>query len=151
MPDATPSAGCEAAAPRTGLFWSAVNAIPPPSMRLLILLLIGLVVALQYRLWVGAGSLADLHGMQQEIDAQRMELDRLRTRNQELHAEVEDLRSGDAALEERARGELGMIKAGEAFIQVIERPKPAPAPPPESSVPQTAPAHSRAQGPAHTK
>ncbi len=40
---------------------------------------------------------------------------------------MEDLRSGEAALEERARGELGMIKPGEVFIQVIERPKPVPA------------------------
>jgi cell division protein FtsB len=118
-------------------------------MRFLILLLIAVVVALQYRLWVGAGSLADLHGMQQEIDAQRLDLERLRTRNQELQAEVEDLRTGEAALEERARGELGMIKAGEAFIQVIERPK---VPPPAPSAPEpAAPTRGSAHGPAHTK
>jgi cell division protein FtsB len=114
-------------------------------MRLLILLLIALLAALQYRLWVGAGSIADLHGMQQEIDAQRLDLERLRTRNQELQAEVEDLRTGEAALEERARGELGMIKAGEAFIQVIERPKVVPEPAPES--PSTKPAHGKSAGP----
>ena len=106
-------------------------------MRLLIVLLIVVLAALQYRLWVGAGSLADLHGLQQEIDAQRVELERLRARNQELQAEVEDLRGGEAALEERARGELGMIKAGEAFIQVIERPKPA------AAAPSAAPAQAK--------
>jgi len=123
MPDAALSAGCELTAPRTSWLWSAVGTLPRPFMRLLVVVLVALVVALQYRLWVGAGSLADLHGLQQEIAAQRQDLDRLRTRNQELQAEVEDLRTGEAALEERARGELGMIKPGEAFIQVIERPK----------------------------
>jgi cell division protein FtsB len=101
-------------------------------MRLFNVLLIVLLVVLQYRLWVGAGSRADLYGLQQEIAAQKVELDRLHVRNLELQAEVEDLRSGVAALEERARHELGMIKSGEAFIQVIERsnqPKAPPAPP----------------------
>jgi cell division protein FtsB len=96
-------------------------------MRLMLLLLIGLVVVLQYRLWVGEGSLAEVHALQQEIADQKAELERLRARNQQLRAEVTDLQSGEAALEERARGELGMIKPGEAFIQAIERPKPAPA------------------------
>jgi cell division protein FtsB len=95
-------------------------------MRLLALLLIALVAALQYRLWVGEGSLSDLRGMQDEIAAQKAELDRLATRNRELQAEVDDLRTGQAALEERARGELGMIEPGETFLQVIERPPPQP-------------------------
>ncbi len=101
--------------------------IPRLTMRLTLLLLIGLVVVLQYRLWVGEGSLAEVHALQQEIADQKAELERLRARNQQLRAEVTDLQSGEAALEERARGELGMIKPGEAFIQAIERPKPAPA------------------------
>lgn len=46
---------------------------------------------------------------------------RLRARNQELQAEVADLREGVQALEERARRDLGMIKPGEVFIQIIER------------------------------
>ena len=114
--------------------------MPLPSMRLLIVLLIVLLVALQYRLWVGPGSRADLHGLQQEIIAQKAELERLRVRNQRLQAEVEDLRSGEAALEERARGELGMIKGGEAFIQVIERSKGEPAAPVPPDIEPAAPA-----------
>lgn len=107
-------------------------------MRLFIVFLVVLLVALQYRLWVGAGSRADLYGLQNEIAAQKVELERLRVRNQELQAEVEDLRTGEAALEERARRELGMIKAGEAFIQVIERSEqPArPADPPDFPPPE---------------
>ena len=95
------------------------------AMRFALLLLIGLVAILQYRLWVGEGSLAEVYGLQQEIADQKSELERLRVRNQQLQAEVADLQSGEAALEERARGELGMIKPGEAFIQAIERPKPS--------------------------
>ena len=106
-------------------------------MRLVITLLIAVLVALQYRLWVGPGSRADLHGLKHEIVVQKAELERLHARNQELRAEVEDLRGGEAALEERARGELGMIKTGEAFIQVIDRSKAVPAAP---SPPDTEPA-----------
>lgn len=98
------------------------------SMRLAVLVLIAVVVFLQYRLWVGQGSLAELHGLQQEIVAQKADLERLRARNDELKAEVADLQNGEAALEERARDELGMIKPGEAFIQAIEHPKPPPSP-----------------------
>jgi cell division protein FtsB len=90
----------------------------------LIAVLIILVVVLQYRLWIGQGSLAELHSLKQEIALQEAEVTRLLTRNQELQAEVVDLSEGEEAVEERARTELGMIKAGEIFIQVIEKPKP---------------------------
>ncbi|MBK1693244.1 cell division protein FtsB [Chromatium weissei] len=89
----------------------------------LIAVLISLVVVLQYRLWIGQGSLAELHSLKQDIALQEAELTRLLTRNQELQAEVVDLSEGEEAVEERARTELGMIKAGEIFIQVIEKPK----------------------------
>ena len=88
-------------------------------MRILIALLILLLCLLQYRLWVGPGSLADVSNLKQEISAQREELVALRERNRALQAEVEDLRSGQSAIEERARSELGMIKEGEIFYQVI--------------------------------
>jgi cell division protein FtsB len=97
-------------------------------MRLLIVLLLVLVGFLQYRLWVGEGSLAEVHSLRQAITAQEEELERLAMRNRELQAEVDDLRTGLDALEERARVELGMIKPGEIFLQVIERPEPAKAP-----------------------
>ena len=93
-------------------------------MRRLIAVLIVLVVMLQYRLWIGQGSLTELRSFKQDIALQEMELARLLTRNQELQAEVVDLNEGEEALEERARTELGMIKAGEIFIQVIEKPQP---------------------------
>lgn len=90
--------------------------------RLLIVGLIILVAVLQYRLWVGEGSLAEVYGLKREIAAQERELERLGARNQELQAEVKDLQGGREALEERARAELGMIAEGEIFIQVIQSP-----------------------------
>ncbi|MFY9975837.1 MAG: cell division protein FtsB [Chromatiaceae bacterium] len=97
-------------------------------MRLLIVLLLVLVGFLQYRLWVGEGSLAEVHSLRQAITAQEAELEQLAARNRELQAEVDDLRTGLDALEERARVELGMIKPGEIFLQVIERREPAKVP-----------------------
>jgi cell division protein FtsB len=75
---------------------------------------------LQYRLWVGKGSLAEVSNLKQEISDLEQQLVSLRERNRALQAEVEDLRSGNAAIEERARSELGMIKQGEIFYQIIE-------------------------------
>jgi len=89
-------------------------------MRTLIGILFVLFLWLQYRLWVGEGSLAEVHNLRLEIDRQQTELQRLEQRNRVLEAEVLDLKSGLEALEERARSELGMIREGEIFYQVIE-------------------------------
>ncbi len=86
-----------------------------------LLLLLGL---LQYRLWEGEGSLDELHALRAQIDEYRAELERLEARNLALAAEVEDLRTGFEAIEDRARSELGMIQRGEVFLQVIEKEKP---------------------------
>ncbi len=89
-------------------------------MRLLIGILVLLFLLLQYRLWVGEGSLAEVNNLRHEIQNQRSELARLRARNRALQAEVDDLREGMEAIEERARNELGMVKPGEVFYQVVE-------------------------------
>jgi len=89
-------------------------------MRLIIGILLVLLLLLQYRLWVGEGSLAEVSNLQREIAAQQQELAKLRQRNRALQAEVQDLKQGLEAIEERARSELGMIKEGETFYQVIE-------------------------------
>jgi cell division protein FtsB len=89
-------------------------------MRWLLGLLVVLLVLLQYRLWVGDGSLAEVWGLYQQVEAQRQENRRLQERNQALEAEVTDLKQGLEAIEERAREELGMVREGETFYQVIE-------------------------------
>ena len=88
--------------------------------RLALLVLVGIFLVLQYRLWVGEGSLAEVNNLERQIARQQLELEELQERNQMLRAEVEDLRQGLEAVEARARGELGMIREGETFYQVIE-------------------------------
>lgn len=89
-------------------------------MRVLIGVLVVVFLWLQYRLWVGEGSLAEVHNLRQEIGRQKTELEALMQRNRVLEAEVLDLKNGLEAIEERARTELGMIREGEVFYQVIE-------------------------------
>ncbi|MES9939969.1 MAG: cell division protein FtsB [Candidatus Thiodiazotropha sp. 6PLUC2] len=88
-------------------------------MRTTIFILVILLAFLQYRLWVGEGSLAEVNNLKDEIQTLQQEMVGLRKRNDALQAEVEDLRSGQDAIEERARSELGMIKEGEIFYQVV--------------------------------
>lgn len=85
----------------------------------ILLLLLGL---LQYQLWIGEGSVPGALQLSRTLGAQRMENARLAQRNQALAAEVRDLKKGHAAIEERARTGLGMIKRGETFYQVVEEP-----------------------------
>jgi cell division protein FtsB len=92
-------------------------------MRWLVLLLLLAFGALQYRLWVGDGSLEELHTLRQQIADYKAEIAQMKARNRALLAEVEDLKHGQSAIEERARSELGMIKQGEVFLQVIEKDK----------------------------
>ncbi len=93
-------------------------------MRVLIAVLVLLLLALQYRLWVGEGSLAEVHQLRQEIGRQQQELDAMKQRNKVLEAEILDLKTGLEALEERARSELGMIRKGEIYYQVVEPQEP---------------------------
>jgi len=91
-------------------------------MRWLVWLLVVLLVLLQYKLWVGDGSFAEVWDLYQQVEMQREENQQLRERNHALEAEVQDLKQGLGAIEERAREELGMIKEGETFYQIIEEP-----------------------------
>ena len=89
-------------------------------MRKLIFFLAILLVYLQYRLWLGDGGLLELWNVHQEVEAQRDENARLRERNEALDAQVLDLKQGLDAIEERAREDMGMVKQGETFYQIVE-------------------------------
>ena len=84
-------------------------------------LFISLLAILQYDLWFGDGGLTAAWELEERIAEQKQENDRLQLRNDTLTAEVTDLKSGLAAIEERARSELGMIKEGETFVQIIDK------------------------------
>jgi cell division protein FtsB len=85
-------------------------------------MLLGLLLVLQYPLWFGSGSAVAVWRLHQQVKAQKTENRSLAERNQALIAEVIDLKHGLDAIEERARAELGMIKQGETFFQVVEPP-----------------------------
>ena len=89
-------------------------------MKALAALLITLLVLVQYRLWVGDESLAEVWRLRQAIEHQSAENVLLKSRNQRLEAEVHDLKNGLEAVEERARMELGMIRKGEIYFQIVE-------------------------------
>lgn len=89
-------------------------------MKLLIATLVLLLAVLQYQLWMGERGLRDVWRLHETVQAQEQDNQRLKERNQALAAEVKDLKQGLEAVEERARSELGMIKKGETFYQVVE-------------------------------
>ena len=80
------------------------------------LLLLGV---LQYRMWLGDGSARDVARLREEIAKQREQNEQLRERNRTLAAEVQDLKKGTTAIEERARTDLGMVGQNETFYQVV--------------------------------
>lgn len=89
-------------------------------MKPLLTILIVALLVLQYKLWFGDGNMRELWRLQEAIEAQKKENELLKERNAALQAEVQDLKKGLQAIEERARNELGMIKKGETFYQIIE-------------------------------
>lgn len=89
-------------------------------MKPIVILLSVILVLLQYRLWLSHDGLPSLLHLNRAVKVQQQQNDVLAERNQVLAAEVQDLKSGLDALEERARSGLGMIKPGETFFQVIE-------------------------------
>jgi cell division protein FtsB len=97
-----------------------------------------LLVLLQYRLWFGDGSVREVAQLQTQISAQEEQNARLRERNRTLAAEVQDLKKGTTAIEERARTDLGMVGKSETFYQVVS-PENAPPAPEPSATTQTSP------------
>ena len=93
--------------------------------RWLALLLLVLAIFLQTRLWWGAGGMREVRALRAQVQTQQADNARLRKRNALLEAEVADLKTGTHAIEAHARSELGLIKPGETFYQVVPVPGPA--------------------------
>lgn len=83
--------------------------------------LVLVLILLQMRLWSGAGSLEDINRLEHEIVAQELDNAVLQERNGILKQEVTDLKTGQDAIEERARSELGLVKKGETFYLIVEK------------------------------
>jgi len=89
-------------------------------MRLITLSLVALLLLIQYPLWLGKGGWLRVWDLENQVEAAQKKNEELKARNAKLNSEVRDLRDGTEAVEERARYELGMIKDGEIFVQVLE-------------------------------
>ena len=89
-------------------------------MKIIALVLLILFIWLQYKIWLQDGGIPEVMQLQEEVEEVKIEVQKLRDRNLSLDAEVKDLKKGLDAIEERARSEMGMIKQGEIYYQVIE-------------------------------
>jgi cell division protein FtsB len=106
-------------------------------------------LALQYRLWLSDDGVREVHRLQDAVTAQKQQNTELKERNEQLAAEVKDLKEGLDAVEERARSDLGMVGANESFYQVVAPPpadhNPAPAAAPADSATVAAKPHKTQQ------
>jgi cell division protein FtsB len=93
-------------------------------LKALTLIFVILIALLQYPLWLGKGSWLRVWDLNRQLKVQQEKNSALKARNDSLDAEVRDLKSGKAAIEERARSELGMVKQDEVFYQVLENTTP---------------------------
>ncbi|GAA0198541.1 cell division protein FtsB [Kangiella japonica] len=89
-------------------------------MKWVALVLVVILGSLQYRIWFGESSFREISQQREKADSIRKENIELEIRNQKIIAEIEDLRAGKDAIEERARYQLGMIKEGEVFIRILD-------------------------------
>lgn len=89
-------------------------------MRLVIMCLIAALLGLQYKLWVGDSSLPRWLQLKHQLEIQEEDNQQDKSRNQAISADILELKSGNQALEEQARYELGMVKEGETYYQLVE-------------------------------
>jgi cell division protein FtsB len=98
-------------------------------VRILALVFAGLIVALQYPMWLGKGGWLEVRRLDRQLAGQQEANAKLALRNEALEADVRDLKTGFEAIEERARAELGMVRGDEVFFQLQpagNRSRPAP-------------------------
>jgi cell division protein FtsB len=89
--------------------------------KLLIPALIVVFVALQYKLWVGEGSLAEVATLERDIAAQKETIEEMKKRNMAMQAEIDSFKNDQQAVEARARSDLGMIREGEIYFQIPDK------------------------------
>lgn len=90
-----------------------------PRLNIVPILLLVSLLFLQYRLWFQSGGIADMIHLKKRLAAEQSVNETLKQRNEELYLQVQGLRKNQDAMESRARQELGMIKKGETFYQVV--------------------------------
>jgi cell division protein FtsB len=89
-------------------------------MRTIIIVLIALLVALQYKLWFGEGNVREVWRLKEQVQQQAQANQALDSHNTAMEAEINDLKKGNAAVEEHARQHFGLVKPDETFYQVVQ-------------------------------
>ena len=89
-------------------------------MKVLVAILVMMLGWSQYLLWISPEGLPKVSRLRTQLQQQTQANQQLQHRNDEILADIRDLRSGNQAIEERARHDLGMVKRGETFYQVVE-------------------------------
>lgn len=89
-------------------------------MRTIGIFLILILLGLQYKLWFGEGNVFHWTQLEQKLALQKETNHKLAARNRALEADIDELKSGDQALEEQARYDLGMVKQGEVYYQFVD-------------------------------
>jgi cell division protein FtsB len=87
--------------------------------KILPIFLLVLLIILQYRFWFANGGVVDMMRLKKQLTAATQENDQLKKRNQKLTQQVQHLQNNQLAVESRARHELGMVKQGETFYQMV--------------------------------
>ena len=90
-------------------------------MRVFAVVMVLMLAILQYRLWVGDGSLAEVWALKGQVEAQGTQNAALTQRNRRLEADVIDLKQGNEVVDDRARHELGLIRHDETFFQIVDQ------------------------------
>jgi len=90
---------------------------------LLVPVLIVVFVVLQYKLWVGEGSLAEVATLERDIETQQQAIEEMKRRNMAMQAEIDSFKNDQEAVEARARSDLGMIREGEVYFQIPDKEK----------------------------
>ena len=88
--------------------------------RIVTLVLLALLALIHNQLWLGDGGVARAQALQAQIDAQQKANALVQQEVDRLRSEVQDLKDGTEMVEEKARGELGMLKPGEIYIQITQ-------------------------------
>lgn len=91
-------------------------------MRPILIFLLLALAGLQYKLWLGDGSVLQWFRLENKLAAEEQDNKQLAARNRAIEADILELKSGEQALEEQARYELGMVKEGEVYYQCDDRP-----------------------------
>ena len=88
-------------------------------VKLILAVFVVIFIVLQYALWAGKQNVIDLYRLNRQVDDVRNENNEFKRRNDQLHKDVIDIKNGTGAIESQARFDLGLIKPGETYYQIV--------------------------------